>query len=453
VRFESLTEREEPQRDTTVRRAAPPPHPILALQRGAGNASVARMLSATRPMLQRENDDWALALVKQTKQKFDRYGKFGGSGGALHHHISRHTLDSVAHELEQSIKDRDPDTKAAALKFEREVTAIIQELLVDLEMKPKQAATAVQGLDLRTKLNNLPMNLHYGPQVVVGDPGIGFDGTTIPKQGGGRQLDPTTEVLLRFETAFGKAVDTAKGNALSAKTWGDFSALLAEANQSYEDRYKAVGMFENLNTEQWMKGQGKGWHKKGDLNLPGQAHGLKLLAGAVAQDDDGDAAEVVVERTIKCKGGDELTVKLGATKSSVTHFCNRHTYAHFDFDVKGVNVFWPAGTTRQDLVGKVADVADALLAYSKAMMSESPAERMAAQFQGDLTAFVGEDGVKTTSADGIYYYVKVADQPWVNDEEDVVNLEVTMLAPSGTQFSAYSLDELEAIGDQLGVYA
>src|SRR4051794_35064518 len=74
------------------------PQSVLALQRSAGNAHVARMLAPTRPMLQRRND-WALGPVENKKKQLDQTSDWGR--GALHHHISRDTLNSMAFEVER----------------------------------------------------------------------------------------------------------------------------------------------------------------------------------------------------------------------------------------------------------------------------------------------------------------------------------------------------------------
>lgn len=390
------------------------------------------------PLLQRSGDErWALPAVTKYRKTLDAHSRWGP--GALHHHISRETWASLAEAHAASSRARDKEVQKAAQAFRTLVAKLIEALYDDLEIdNPKKA---IHGISFETMLANLPLNLHYGPRIVINDPGSGFDPSTVPRDTGGRVTEPVSDALLALETYFRAAIDELDDDeVLSARHWNDMTELLDEANAIYRER--PGGIMEENYHEQWVQGAGDAWLKKGELSYYGAAHAGTRFGVPAPMTSQAANPERYRKVTLRCQDGD-LWVMLGATSRSVTHFCNRHTYAHFDAtQIKGVNIFWPVGTDRAGVQAEVERALGLVWDYIDAEIGD-PTTRDGYEIIDQIAELIGPDGLKRVF-DDLYVRVFVRDQKW-RSRNVQLSLELDMVAPTGPGYEAYSRDTLEEV--------
>src|SRR6185503_3101695 len=100
------------------------------------------------------------------------------------------------------------------------------------------------------------------------------------------------------------------------------------------------------------------------------------------------AAAATVTRTIQCEDG-TVDLVLGFTNNRLSHFVNRHTYRHFDFDdIKPMNIFWPANTDQaavsQSAQTTLGEIGDKLVGQL-----DGPGGKQTYEVQGELGELVG----------------------------------------------------------------
>jgi hypothetical protein len=282
------------------------------------------------------------------------------------------------------------------------------------------------------------MNLHYGPSLVANNPGIGLDPSTVAGQGGTRVLDPVSISLRALDGEISNVSDLEENEVLGADSWREILRRLGDALTAYK---QSNDVFEE-SSDQWMEGAGSAWHKRGELTLRDVNHARPLfMGGAVPQGQLGQAPEVQVNKTLALSDGSVANVLIGAREKEVTHFCDRHTYAHFDRQqVKSVNVFWPAGTNRAGVIGHLTTAIDAAWTHISKEIGNS---FEAWQTTAALVDLIGSDGLKRTDQ-AMYYRIFVNDLDPSNVSVDA-QLEINMLAPTGPTYDAYERDVLAQV--------
>jgi hypothetical protein len=404
------------------------PAGVMSLQRAAGNAAIAQMLSAPGPVLTR----WAYKAVTDHKQRLDRNDKWGE--GTLHHHISQYRLNMLGEQVLLGRKSRDGEIRRGVQQFENVVDAAIEFLLV--------TALKVQGVgpggDIKKKLANLPMNLHYGPALVANNPGIDFDPSTVPGSDGARVIAPASAALRLLDGEISKIGALGKNEVLEADTWTAMAKHLGVALQAYMD---TKDIFEE-NSDQWMEGAGSAWHKKGELKLQNGRHARSLFGRPTPETGLGNGVQVQVTKQFQLSNNRApANVVIGAREKAITHFCNRHTYAHFDkTQVKAVNIFWPAGTDRTAIVAHLRRAIDAAWTHISGKLDASMEEY---QLTDRLLAEVGGAGLKRTDQ-GMYYRIFIPSDPLLPTGADP-ELEIDMLAPTGSGYDAYEGNVLKEL--------
>lgn len=397
------------------------------------------------PVLQRgKNDKWALAAVKKQRKLLDSKSLWGE--GALHHHISRERLSSLDDELKKSLKSRSRNIKTAAQGFLALVKAIIEDMLVEFDetkrkegVKRNDAKSTISRLGSDTLLYNMSLNLHYGPSIVANDPGSRFDPTTVEGDDA-REIETVSADLLALDTYCQAALEGLdEGDELTENQWLAITQLLSTAYESYRSR--DVGVFEADYDEQWVQGAGDAWMKKGDLHFRDEEYARTMFGAPTPQVNQSANPETTKTFQVACAGGQQ-DVTIGATFKSVTHFCNRHTYAYFDTaQIKGVNIFWPTGTGRPQVVGYANDAIDAAWAFILAGIDD-PQTIEDYLLETAITDFVGGGGTKK-AVDDLYFRVFLRNARW-NANTDV-SLELDMVAPTGSTYDAYSYDVLHNV--------
>jgi hypothetical protein len=295
-------------------------------------------------------DDQKNAIIRQVKieesqKKNPARGLFlKADSFALHHIISKTTLESIADAVEEALRNKkDKDLQKAASAFNTLIYKVAGKTV------GLQAPT-------RTKLMwNMPLNLEVGPGNVTNNPGIGFDANTVAS-GNGRKLDEVSRHLFQLEEIFKSNVLRADG--LSEENWKAMTDCLAAA-------FKAYGESTDLampKVDQWLSGPMRdgtqtpqNFQKIGLRMVLGVTDGVRVFRGArvglnndtTVQDleNHGDFVAWSCIFTFPYLHGKQtftVRVELDVTNHNLAHMLKRHTFRYCDFgDLKAVNNYWP----------------------------------------------------------------------------------------------------------------
>jgi hypothetical protein len=338
-------------------------------------------------------------------------------------------------QIELGRKSKD----GAIRRLVQQVESMVDEALNYMLVTVFEGQAIERGAPIHKKLHNLPMNLHYGPSLVANNPGTGFDPSTVRADGGRRVIDPVSRSLGQLAAEISNVSALRENEVLDAGTWAMILKHLGDAFAAYKT---SEDVFEE-SSDQWMEGAGDAWHKKGELTLYDVRHARPLFAGGAApQALLGAAPELQVNKALQLATGAAVNVVIGARQKSVTHFCNRHTYAHFDrTQLKGVNIFWRAGTTRATVIGQLRQAIDAAWTH---ITSELDTNIESYELTEELVKVVGSGGLKRIDQ-AMYYRIFIPSQQLVPGGNADAELEIDMLAPTGPTYEAYERSVLAEV--------
>ncbi len=426
----------------------------IAAAFGASPMPAAQLAAVQPSVVQRNGDKWALKSTTDARQAIDEtpvgktfefrfdHGEKAGFGTTLHHHISRAKMSEIvlsfkASQRKQSKmkKGGDKDEYAMALgEFDKAVTDIANEAELDTD-------------DIETRLHNVPLNLHYGPSIVKDNPGAGFDPSTRPKAGtdGERELEPTSAALLAFLTTYQGAVDALPSDSDGGLD-GDVWVALAEQFRAAHALYRAAPNLVAgiaVNSEQWVTTEGSDtWAKRGGNKWPALETARQRFAERVGPLPAGGAAlSAHHDFQILDDGEAPVTIRIGYSGNALTHFCNRHTYRHFDNgEIKLLNTFFPRGTNQAAVVLQ-AQAAFALIeAELRSHLTDGAPSH---EITGRLIELLAEDdGLSFTSA-GLLMTVIDRDDLWDADVDGAVDL--VQVSPTGTTYESYDAKLLQSL--------
>lgn len=373
---------------------------------------------------------WNVAEITRQKGELDAVGHFpGGAGGsALHHIISRDTMKKLSLAITR------------ARENEVEEVRTFWDTVVSTTNGPIREQS--HGATLKM-LENIPLNLAYGPKNPLNDPGSGFDPDTVAAEGGARALSPVSAQLSIINDIIQNNSINDLGGEESGPLWTQANAALLAAIAAHN----AHSQIAAPQMEQWLGNgneQNPRFFRRGlyryqnanaatDVNkfprtpIPQQQQiGLRAPEGEEPADD---AAEPEAE---------EFSTWAYATPDNVSHFLARHTYEYFTFDpgdIKLVNTFWPEGTTADNII----EYANAAFLYGQSYLTDLYDNKDEGE---DLPGFIG---IKNTRVAGIpnpvYLMFGVSEI-----RENVYELNLRTLAPDGAvdAYTATKLTEIRA---------
>jgi len=406
---------------------------------GAGPVTHARPLGhdggpGSTPTIRRE---WRTEQVQiwQSQLNAGDLGKKYGGTSTIHHHVSRQKMSEIVISFGKATSG-DRNLRMAATSFKQAVDVCVQQTL------------KLQRLPFDTALENLPFNLHYGPQKVIGNPGSAFDATTEEGAGGARIESAMSALLRTFQSTYDQGFSD-DGEALNTATWKRMTELLNDAKVLYQ---QGAGGLET-SQEQWIlvDEDDNIWIKKGLLGLRDvETCALRFNKQDLYRGVESNGAlghvECSLTQNFPLADGTAADVTIFVTGERLDHFCNRHTFKYFDFDdVKGVNIFWPPGTDRAALrgfaLGRLQDMLDVAIRACDAATAPD-----FATFNQEFSRVTGGRGLKTVTADGgVYFAAEEADDPPAALPGDLL-ISVDMFAPTGPQYDAFEKATLEPFG-------
>ena len=376
--------------------ASPRVHRLAALQRQANGT-----------VRQRNGDDWALAGNVESRQTIDRtatgsafafvedHGDEAGFGSTLHHHISRYTMTSVS----EAFKASQQQTSKMTGKKNRAAKNELVNALAAFDSLVKQILgySELETPSMEKALHNLPLNLHYGPSIVKGDPGASFDPSTRPVEGsdtGERELEPISASLKVFDDTFraesGKE-DGGDSMALSAEVWTELHAALSEAFKAYKASADVVSGIP-FHAEEWVGRDGSDTHAKKNAGLwPDATTAAARFAERVGPlAAAGTPADLLVELTIDDE--DPLRLFLFYEGDLIQHTCNRHTFRHFDpLQIKMLNTFFAPNTIQTGVEDHGGSALEALSTHFEGKVNDEMDYNAA---EASLTSDFGDDGLE-----------------------------------------------------------
>lgn len=206
---------------------------------------------------------WSLTEIDKMKAELDTEKPFAGGGTALHHIVSRDSMKKLAGALEAA------NGSEASKKFRRA-----------LRDAAGDAVTAAANGSVIKMLENLPLNLSYGPEAPLADPGNEFDPATVLFHGR-RQLNAVSKhlsVLAQLIKEYPTKDWTGeKGDGL----WGYATKALSDAYMAHGNHQLA-----RPNEEEWvgvMVGEQRRYFRKGLKNYVGAEAGMGLFPAAPGQ--------------------------------------------------------------------------------------------------------------------------------------------------------------------------
>lgn len=445
----------ERERPVEARAAVPAPDPsrpwspatVLALQRsGVGNQVIARMLAGPgRPTLAREHD-WAVQGIADERSTSSLWGK-----SSLHHIIARERLDSLARDLARALSSKDEAVRKAAQAFWKQVELAAGDDIF--------AQTKSDHEPHKKTLHNLRLNLERGPEKPGDDPGSGLD----PATEGSGERQTTTVVsaqLIALDAAY-RQMRLEPEQA--AAHWTTMTQCLVAARAAHDaERPGKVGEHE----EMWFQSGGR-WYRKGERAFPGRdggrqrfqagAAGKENIAAHHGRDTEVASALVSVDRPVEAPKAqptrrrqkpvaapvvapEPIRVNVVITEGVLHHSCERHTYRHFTFDIKGVNNFWPQDFDYSTLVREAPTFADGI------------ADHVADTMRDSIYDFVEIDNQKpkalsarnVRAGDHSLFYSGLLE----SDEDQDGSLwtfTLKTIAPDGKSAEAYTQEDLRAL--------
>lgn len=441
-------------------RAGPGPLQRLAIQ-AAASPRVTRLAQLQRRandgVVQCNGDDWALAGNVGNRQAIDTtaegsafafvedHGDEAGFGSTLHHHISRFTMSSVCEAYKASQR------RASGMTGRRN-RAAKQELEEALGAFDSLVKTILNYSDLETPsmekaLHNLPLNLHYGPSIVKGDPGTGFDPSTRPVEGsetGERELEPISASLKVFDDTFRAAVDRETDGdsmALSTETWVSLNAALSSAFKAYKASEDVVSGIP-FHPEEWAGRDGSDTHAKKGIGLwPGADVAATRFAERTAPlAAAGNAGHLLVNLTID--DDDPLRLYLYYEGDLIQHTCNRHTFRHFDpLQIKVLNSFFAPNTTQAEVEAHGGSALTAISAHFSGKVND---EMDYTDAEAALNADFGDDGLELLLGE---YGLKLirTEAPGDPDPYPDKSFKLVSMYPAGGRSENFSAEVLAAL--------
>jgi hypothetical protein len=392
----------------------------------------------------RKSTDWALTSTQNRRQNIDtldqgkryrfRYshGTEAGFGTALHHHVSRSNMSAIANYFISSQQSVQSITKKSDQQALQDALGGFNSIVTKIARDAQ-----LQTQDLEKILHNLPLNLHYGPSIVKDDPGESFDPSTCPKPNtdGERQLEPTSAALQLFVDTYQTAVDALLNvdSTLTAATWTDLTKHLTAAWECYQTDKNLVNGI-SLSDEQWIQSSDTDtWAKRGMNTWPSLETAKKLFESRPKPLPVGaDGTTLAASRTFRLQN---INIQVGYTKSSLIHFCNRHTYLHFNLhETKLINSFFPVGTD-QNAVMQEAIRAFALI-EAELKRHLLPTDKEGYGVSEDLTNLLADDGLTFRAGNLLICVINVVNtDAWNGDVEN--HVEMTMMSPTGPIYESY----------------
>ncbi|TGE18911.1 eCIS core domain-containing protein [Hymenobacter elongatus] len=370
---------------------------------------------------------WNVAETTRQKSELDAGNFFpgGANGSALHHIISRDSMKKLS--------------RALALAQENDVAEAVA--FWQTARGAMNQATRVQSNGLRAKmLENMPLNLSYGPNNPLNDPGSGFDPDTVPAaegEEGERELAPVSAQLVIINDIIQNNPVEVLGSEESGDLWTQANTALQAAIVAHDN----AGQLNAPEMEQWLDNEDGRFFRKGLYKYADGAAGadkfqhtpIPALAGIGMRAPDAAIDEALDEET-----EDEFATWSYATTANLTHFLARHTYEYFTFadeDIKLVNTFWPEGTTVENII----EYATTALLYGDSYVTDLHENK---DEDEDLPEFIG---IKNTRVPGVptpvYLMFGVEDKG-----ANVYEIDLRTLAPDGN-VDAYTAASLEQIRD------
>ncbi len=171
------------------------------------------------------SSDWALgSIIRSRNEVMERLPKDvqeeyfpGKDPPTIHHKISRINLENLAAAMEAELK-KNPRSEANKLK---EVIDRIRDYLNAPDSTNKKV------------LHNMPANLEIGPSagVVVGDPGMAFDGSRLSSKPSGAPWTPMSDALNTANT------EIERGNITGRYDWKKIANNLDKAHTRHVGTY------------------------------------------------------------------------------------------------------------------------------------------------------------------------------------------------------------------------
>lgn len=435
------------------------PDAQAAQSKSAGDAHHTQLTSSPGAVVQRNNDDWALESTKNIRRELDTtpvgkefefrfdHGDKAGFGSTLHHHISRAKMTEIVASYKASQRAQSKMKRSTA-KDEYEQALSKFHSAVDKIAKEAELDTT----DLEARLHNLPLNLHYGPSIVKDDPGEGFDPSTRPKEGtdGQRELEPTSQALLAFLTSYQNAVDAlapTSDGALDGAVWSTLTEELLAAHELYK-RHPNLVVTEHgsipVNREQWVKtGDSDTWAKRGTNTWPALKTAQQRFAERTGPlGAGGPALSAHHDFTVPVSGGGVVTIRIGYSGNTLTHFCNRHTYRHFDpAQIKLVNTFFAAGTNQAAVILHARNAFALVEAKLRQLLPSNAADY---EITGALIEALAQDGLNFTANDRLLA-VTDRDDLWGAGAGIDGAVDLVQMSPTGSTYESYDAALMNAL--------
>ncbi len=350
--------------------------------------------------------DWALAPLTRERQQLlptdkPRTGPMKDWGtGAIHHKISKDTLDLLGRALTSAMNPG--GSKATRRNLDVEIIDAAKEFWAAAQ---KCAPSALTGLtsDITKVLWNLPVNLEIGPAEILENPGASFDPNSEPSPAGNgkRVLSAESKILQEMENCFLPKLTGATPAGLTAKDWRTLRDQLVSAQAAFQADYEArdgKGLLAPPRIEQWIEGTKKIKFSTGEQDAPAfQRKRLRYFPGAASArhwyvnrptpipDPTNAIAALGASLPIRQRynltdrEGGKHVVQVTMDEDALKHTCQRHCYTYFTWekdDIKLVNNFWPrnrASTAAQYFTiisGALPDIAQAGLDHILAEFDE-----------------------------------------------------------------------------------
>jgi hypothetical protein len=365
---------------------------------------------------------WNVAEITRQKSELDGRNFFpGGAGGsALHHIISRDSIKKFSRALAMAKLNNIEEAE----KFWETAKGATNNYI------RRQS----HGLEAKI-LENMPLNLSYGPINPLNDPGVGFDPDTVEGETGARVMTPVSAQLSIINDLIENNTVEILGGEESGLLWEQANTALRRAKDSYGD-----ATINAPNKEQWLSsgnGADRRFFRKGLYGFLGAAVGadrflrtpIPVLAeiGMRAPNDEVD------EET-----PENFSTWTYAAPANLSHFLARHTYAYFTFvdaDIKLVNTFWPVGTTAENIIA----YADAAMLYVHSYVTDLFDNK---EEDEKLPGFVGIKNVRVPNVPKPVYLMFGIEEV----RENVFQMDLRTLAPDGAvdAYTAESLREIRA---------
>ena len=332
-------------------------------------------------------------------------------GTALHHIISRDSLAKLGRALNVAMVANVDEAKT----FWQTVQGT-----VSLEIK-QQTNGSINKL-----LENMPLNIEYGPANPLNDPGTGFDPNTVVGDDGMRILGPVSFHLSKLNDIIQNNSEETLGDDESGELWTAANTALVSAFEAFE--YTEL---DDPYQEQWLEVEVNGetrYFRKGLKNYLEADLVTVLRFNRTAIPDVAEIEEELDEEE------PDLDIQAYASVDNIEHFLERHTYEYFTFresDIKLINSFWPMGTSLQNIQTYTTNTLKFLIKYAQQIDLEDT-ERIS---------------LKNQDVDGVPFSVYImAGVDYTG--EDSFGLNLRTLAPEGN-VDAFIADDLRTIGDTI----